>query len=258
MGAGINADTEYIERGSIPSGGAGTLTAGGFADFFAGVWVYRPSSTATYALTAGGSIIQGTAGAREIVLGFDSAGANLSDLRLQAVYNSGGGTGTPFSFTGHTGASFLDEWVYYCFFEDASNNLVAGYIQLSDLNTLVSNSYANDNATSQYINTLTFGNASGHNAVVLGYYAYARARDSAASTANAKTYAASDATISGDWGFWPLANNTDTADTSGNSRTLTFGGTITSESSPTLGAAPTSAPRQLLTILRAGMRASNF
>lgn len=258
MAVGIDADTEYIERASIPSGGAGTLSQGGFADFFAGVWLYRPSSTATYALTAAGSIIQGQAGAREIILGFNSAGSALADLNLQAIYNSGGGTGTPFSFTGHTGASFLDEWVYYFFYENASNNLVAGYILLSDLNTAVSNSYANDNAGSQYINTLTFGNESGHGACVLGYYAYARARDSAASAANVLTYAASDATISGDWGFWPLADNTDTGDDSGNARTLTFGGTLTSQTSPTLSSTPTQIPRNLLTVLHAGMRASTF
>lgn len=156
MAIGIDADTEYAERAGIPSGGAGTLSAGGFADFFAGVWVYRPAST-TYALTAAGSIIHCQAGAREVIVVFNSAGANLADLNLQIIYNSGGGTGTPFLFTGHTGASFLDEWVYYFIYEDASNNLVGGYILLSDLATAVTNSYANDNAGSQYVNSLTFG-----------------------------------------------------------------------------------------------------
>jgi len=232
---GIDADTEYAERAGIPSGGAGTLSAGGFADFFAGVWLYRPSASATYALTAAGSIIHCQAGAREVIVGFNSAGSALADLNLQIIYNSGGGTGTPYLFAGHTGASFLDEWVYYFIYEDASNNLVGGYILLSDLATAVTNSYANDNAGSQYVNSLTFGNDSGHGACVLGYYAFGRARDSAASPANVLTYAASDATIAGDWGFWALGNNTDTADTSGNGRTLTFGGTLTTQTSPTLG-----------------------
>ena len=238
MAVGLDLDTEYIERGSIPSGGAGTLSQGGFADFFAGVWLYRPSSTATYALTAAGSIIYGQASARQIILGFNSAGSNLVDLNLQATYNSGGGAGTPYLFPLHTGADFLDEWMYYFFYEDASNNLVAGYIQLSNLAVAVSNSYANDNAGSQYINTLTFGNESGHTATVLGYYAYARARDSAASAGDVLTYAASGATIAGDWGFWPLDDNTDTTDDSGNARTLTFGGTLTTQTSPSLGGPP--------------------
>lgn len=233
MAIGINLDTEYAERTGIPSGGAGTLSQGGFADFFAGVWLYRPSATATYALTAAGSIIHCQAGAREVIVGFNSAGSVLADLNLQIIYNSGGGTGTPYLFTGHTGASFLDEWVYYFIYEDASNNLVGGYILLSDLNTAVTNSYANDNAGSQYINSLTFGCDSAHGACVLGHYALARARDSAASAANVLTYASSDTTISGDWGFWELTDNTDTADTSGNSRALTFSSGLSSESSPT-------------------------
>ena len=40
---------------------------------------------------------------------------------------------------------------------------------------------------------------------------------------------------SGLWADWRLENNTDTADDSGNNRTLTFGGTLTSESDPELG-----------------------
>ena len=237
MAVGLDTDTEYIERASIPSGGAGTLSGGGFSDFYCGKWLYRPSSTATHALTAAGSIIHGQAGAREVILGFNSTGSNLSDLNLQATFNSGGGAGTPYLFPLHTGADFLDEWMYYGLFEDASNNLVAGYIRLADLATAVTQTYANDNAGSQYINSLTFGNSSSHAACVLGYYAFGRARDSAASVGDFLTYAASDATIAGDWGFWPCLDNADTGDDSGNGRTLTFNGTLTTETSPTLGGA---------------------
>lgn len=257
MGIGLNADGDYARRTSIPSGGAGTLTAGGFADFFTGVWLYRPSADATYATTAGGAIIHGAAGAREIILGFDNVGAALADLSLWVQFNSGGGTGSDQTFAAHAGNAFLDEWMYYFYYENAANDQVAGYIQLSDLNTAVTLSRANDNAGSQYINTLTFGSY-GTAAVALGYYAYARARDSAASAANVLTYAASSTTETGDWGFWPLADNTDTGDDSGNARSLTFGGTITSQSSPTLGGAPAQIPRALLSILQAGMRASTF
>lgn len=236
MAVGLDQDTESLQRTSIPSGTSGTLTGGGFSDFFAGVWLYRPSATATYALTAGGGIFHGQAGAREIALGFNSAGSNLADLNLQVTFNSGGGTGAVQTFAGHAGDDFLDEWVYYFFYENSSNDQVAGYILLSDLNTANTITRANDNAGSQYINTLTFGNVSGNNTVVLGHYAYARAVNSASLTAsNVLTYAASSSTESGDWGFWPLADNTDTGDDSGNSRTLTFGGTLTSETSPTLG-----------------------
>lgn len=235
MAVGLDLDTEWIERSGIPSGGAGTLSQGGFADFFVGVWLYRPSATATYALTAGGAIIHLQAGAREVVLGFDTAGAVLADLSLRIIFNSGGGAGTPYFFPAINGASFLDEWVYYFLYEDTSNNLVGGYIRLADLATAVTQSYANDNAGSQYINNLNFGNDSSHGNVVLGHYAYARARDSAASAANVLAYAASNAPIAGDWGFWPMDDNTDTADDSGNGRSLTFTGTLTSQSSPPFG-----------------------
>lgn len=239
MAIGLDTDTEYAERTGIPSGGAGTLSEGGFADCFTGVWLYRPSATATYALTAGGSIIQWQAGAREVVLGFNSAGAALADLNLQIVFNSGGGAGTPATFSGHTGASFLDEWVYYFIYENSANDQVAGYILLSDLNTAITQTRANDNAGSQYVNTLTFGNTSAHNAVVLGHYAYGRAvADAGLVAADILAYAASSSADAGDWGFWPLATNTDDQDATANNRDLTFSAGLTSETSPTLGGGP--------------------
>jgi hypothetical protein len=235
MAVGIDLDTEALSRGSIPSGGAGTLSDGGFTNCFTGVWLYRPSATATYALTAGGQIIHCAAGAREVYIGFDSAGAVLADLTLSVTFNSGGGAGTPYAFTAHAGNDFLDEWVYYFITENSTDGQIAGYILLSDLNTAVTQTRANDNAGSQYVNTLSFGNIETPSTCVLGHYAYARAvYGTGLNTTDALAYAAST-TTSGDWGFWPLADNTDTGDDSGNARTLTFTGTLTTETSPTLG-----------------------
>lgn len=236
MAIGLDSDTEYARRSSIPSGGAGTLSGGGFSDSFVGVWLYRPSASVTYGTTANGAIIHFQAGAREMKLGYDgtfgdgSAGAPL----LQVIFNSGGGTGATQTFAS---ANFRDEWVYYFIYEDSSNNQVAGYIRLSDLNTAVTISRANDNAGSQYINTLTFGNDDAATTVgVAGNYAYARARNQSNITASdVLAWAASSAPASGDWGFWPLADNTDTGDDSGNARDLTFSSGLTSETSPTLG-----------------------
>lgn len=237
MAVGIDLDTEYVERTSIPSGGAGTLSQGAFSDFFTGVWLYRPSSGNSYSLTSDGYIIGLQAGAREMKLGFDNTfgAGTAADPQLQVIFNSGGGAGTSQTFAS---ANFLDEWVYYFLLANGgtTGNQVAGYIRLSNPTTAVTITRTNDNATSQYINTLTFGNASAHGTATYGRYAYARARDSAAVTADAVTYANSGATISGDWAFWPMADNTDTADTSGNGRTVTFGGTLSNETSPTLGA----------------------
>lgn len=239
MAVGLDADTESLRRSSIPSGGAGTLSGGGFSDFFVGVWLYRPSSVATYNTTSGGAIIHFQASAREMKLGYDGTfgAGGPGDPLLQIIFNSGGGTGATQTFSG---ANFLDEWVYYFIYENSSNQQVAGYIRLSDLSTAVTISRANDNAGSQYINTLTFGNDDGGTSVgVAGHYAYARARGGAGITpADVLAWAADSAPVSGDWGFWPLDSNTDNVDDSGNSRNLTFNGTLTSETSPTLGGAP--------------------
>lgn len=236
MSIGIDSDTEYARRSSIPSGGTGTLSGGGFSDFFVGVWLYRDSAVATYATTSEGAIIHFQAGAREMKFGYNGnfGAGTAADPLLQIIFNSGGGTGSAQTFSS---ANFLDEWVYYFIYEDSSNNQVAGYIKLSDLNTAVTISRANDNAGSQYINTLTFGNDDAGTAVaVAGNYAFARARNQSNITASdVLTWAASDATIAGDWGFWPLADNADTGDTSGNGRSLTFSAGLTSQPSPTLG-----------------------
>ena len=239
MGIGIDGAGDSAQRSGIPSGTSGTLSGGGFSDFYAGVWVYRASADVTHANTAGGAIIHGQAGAREVVLGFDSAGSNLSDLSLRMIFNSGGGSGTPYFFPAHQGDDFLDEWVHYFMLAagGATGSQRAGYIRLADLANPVVQLRTNDNASSQYINTLTFGNTSANNARVTGDYAFARAVASASLTvSDVQSRCNNPATVAGDWGFWPLDNNTDTGDDSGNSRALTFNGTLTSEASPTLGA----------------------
>lgn len=230
MAVGIDADTERLSRGSIPSGGAGTLCQGGFASFGVGVWLYRPSSGNSYGLTSDGHIISLVAAAREMKLGFDNTfgAGTASDPLLQIIFNSGGGTGATQTFAS---ANLLDEWVFYFICADTTNQY-AGYMRLSDL-TPVSITRANDNAGSQYVNTLAFGNnGSSASAAVMGHYAYARAIDADTDVTAITTLATSAATDAGDWGFWPMDDNADTADDSGNSRDLTFTGTLTSETSP--------------------------
>ena len=233
MSVGINADSEYLRRSSIPSGGAGTLTDGGFTNFFVGVWCYRPSSGNTIGLTSGGYLLHGKSSAREIKLGFDNTfgAGTAADPLLQVIFNSGGGSGATQTFAG---ANFLDEWVYYFLLDNSVDGMVAGYIRLSDLNTAVTITRANDNAGSQYINTLTIGNEDTSANCVMGNYAYARAiYGTGIDVTDAKAFAASSAPGS-DWAFWPLADNTDTGDDSGNSRDLTFSAGLSSESDPSL------------------------
>jgi hypothetical protein len=235
MAIGIDNDADGPWRGSIPSGGAGTLTDGGFAGFFVGVWVYRPTSGNSYGLTAEGYIISGVAGAREIKLGYDNTfgSGTAGDPLLQVIFNSGGGTGATQTFAG---ANIFDEWVYYFFCADSTNQYV-GYIRYADLGGSITDSItrANDNAGSQYINTLALGNYGSGGSAVMGHYAYARARYGNHDLTDVMALAQSSAPDAGDWGFWPLDNNTDTGDDSGNARDFTFAGTLTTETSPTLG-----------------------
>lgn len=249
MAIGIDADTEYAERSGIPSGGAGTLSEGGFADFFAGVWLYRPSAGNSYSLTSDGYIIGLQAGAREMMLGFDNTfgAGTAADPLLQVTFNSGGGTGASQTFAG---ANFLDEWVYYFLYENSANDQVAGYIRLSNPTTAVTITRTNDNAGSQYINTLSFGNAAGHTVGVMGHYAYARAvADAGLVAADVLAYANSSSADAGDWGFWPLATNTDDQDATANNRDLTFSAGLTSETGPTLGGGGGGAIAALLSYL---------
>jgi hypothetical protein len=244
MAVGLDADTDYLRRSSIPSGGAGTLSDGGFLNTGVGVWCYRPTSGNGYGTTAGGPIIHQKSGARECGLIYNSAGSTLTDPQLQAVYNSGGGAGTPLSLGSQPP---LDTWCYFVFLDNATDGQVAAWRSLGS-DTWNSYTRTNDNAGSQYTNTLTLGNNDGGSAVVMGWYAYARARYASGQTlADWLTYSKSDVTVAGDWGFWPLADNTDTGDDSGNARDLTFGGTITTETSPTLdGASGGNAARAML------------
>ncbi len=231
MAVGLSADGDYITRGSIPSGGAGTLSDGAFTNYFLGGWAYHPTSGNSNAATSEGAVFNTVAGARQQQFGKDNTfgagdhtGPQLrfignSDGSAQVVF--GGGDQPPF-----------DTWIYYALLDNSTDGMVAAWRTLAD-GTWHSEVLTNNNAGSQYINSFYVG-SSGTTQVLFGHYAYIRARYGTGITlTDATTYAESDATIAGDWGFWPLADNSDTADTSGNSRTLTFGGTLTSETSPT-------------------------
>lgn len=230
MAVGLDVDGDYMSRTGIPSGGAGTLTNGAFADFFVGIWAYFPSAGNSYVATAGGNVLHGVSGAREIYTGKNNVGSLYTDPQLIAMWDSGGPTQTSF-----TVQPAFDVWQYFYYTADATNMTSAWRTLGSD--TWNSHTNANTNAGSQYINNLYFG-SQGITQVLFGRYAYARAVAAAKTAAQALTYSKSSVTETGDWGFWPLDNNTDTADDSGNARTLTFGGTLTSETSPTLDGGP--------------------
>lgn len=242
----LDADTEYLRRASIPSGGTGTLTDGGFKNFLMGVWCRRPTEGEgnSFALSSEGRFLHGQAGAREVFIGLDNnfGAGTAHDPRLLVTFNSGGGTGATQTFS--TKPS-LGEWAYY-FFMDNTEGQHAGYLTQTDPRLVVI-TRANDNATSQYVNTLTIGNNNGGTTVAMGAYAYARAvYRTGLSLDDVVRYAMSTRPMPGDWGFWRLGHNTDTADYAGWDRNLTFTGTLESAASWTDAANGTAS-----TILRA-------
>lgn len=245
MAISFNTDGEYARRSSIPSGGAGTLTDGAFTNSGAGVWCYVPGAAAgnTYGGVAGGKIIHLKSSAREVTLAFDNTfgSGTADDPLLQVIFDSGVGS------TAFSSQPPRDTWCYFVLLDNSTDGQIAAWRELGS-DTWNSEVLANSNAGSQYTNTLTFGSSdAGGVDTLYGRFAYARARYATGQTlANWLTYSKSDVTASGDWGFWPMVDNADTGDDSGNARDLTFNGAAT-ETSPTLdGASGGNAARAML------------
>lgn len=250
MAISFNADGEYARRSSIPSGGTGTLTDGAFKNTFVGVWCYVPGSGAggTYGGVSDGKIIHFKSGARECFVGFDNTfgSGTPEDPQLTVMFNSGGGSGSNQTFATQPSR---DTWIYVVLLDNSTSGQIAAWRELGS-DTWHSITRTNDNAGSQYTNTLTFGSSdAGGGDSLFAHFAYARAKYGTGITlADALTWSKDDATVSGDWGFWPLADNTDTGDDSGNGYTLTFNGAATA-TSPTLdggGGGGSSIVRQML------------
>lgn len=250
MAVGLNADADILGYGPIPAGGAGSLSGGAFSSFFVGGWVYRPSVGNSAALTSEGYMFGGLSSAREIKVGFDNtfgAGDATGPL-LHIIFNAAGGTGATPTLPG---ANIFDEWVYYFFCADAANQY-AGYIRWADLGNVITASLtrANDNAGSQFITNVGIGNYAGGGFVVMGNYAYWRARDGNHNLSNVMAFAQSDAPIAGDWAFWALPSASDLTDSSGNGRHLGSAGTLTTEASPVIVLPPPRTRANLATFMK--------
>lgn len=225
MAVGLDADTDYLTRTGVPSGGAGTLSDGGFNNFaFMGLF-YRPSSGPTNATMSLGALVHMKSSARELLLGFDNnfgagTAADPNFRMLGDGFNDLFATQPPF-----------DAWIEW-YIKDNADTLEAGWRELGDTvwDTV---SRSNPNAGSQYINTIYIGSNDGTN-VAYGHHAYVRAVYGGLTQGQIEALLASDQPDAGDWAFWELPDNTDLTDSSGNGRDLTAGGTLTSESSPNL------------------------
>lgn len=73
-------------------------------------------------------------------------------------------------------------------------------------------------------------------------HAYFRAFSGTKTQGELETIKESSTAVGGEYLYWTLDNNTDTGDDSGNGRTATFSGTLTSETSPTLSGGATGHP----------------
>ena len=220
---GLNADGEYIVRTGITSGDLGV---GGFQDLTVMGWYYRPS-TATYTTMAGSAIVNIRAGARDINFGFDSTGVNVADPVLQII---NAGDGWDLNFAGGDQPPF-DEWVFYAV-SDTAGTITARWRTLSNA-TWHTVSGANTSAGSQFANDVYIGSEA-TTQVAEGHYAFWRAIDDGKTEAEIDAYVMTTAAQAGDFWFWPLANNTDTSDGTGNGRTATLTGTLTSETDPAI------------------------
>ncbi len=235
MAIGLDADSESIRRAGFPSGGAGSLTEGGFRNFAVMGWTRRPSAGNSNALTANGFLVHLKSGARELGLGFDNffGAGTAADPRLRFVgdgFNDLFGTGDQ--------PPFDENFCWYI--KDSAGVLEAGWRTQSDP-TWRTVSRANPNALSQFANEVTIGNthAAGTPAVAMGHYSRIRAFAGSLTQSEIETRLFEPNNVTGDFFFWALGNNTDDTDGSGNGRTPTLTGTLTTESSPTLtGASP--------------------
>lgn len=130
----------------------------------------------------------------------------------------------------------LNTWVYL---EISSPNTTGGTVTLRwvelDGSTVTSSTRTNNVESSVQGETI-FLNGGGANGFTGGLRAaYVRAYSTPSADDATFLTRAAQSTGSGCYLWWPLADNTDTSDGSGNGRTCTFSGTLTTETSPTLG-----------------------
>jgi hypothetical protein len=224
----MNADTDWAHRATnIGSAGHAGVTIAG--------WCYRLSGIGYSGMTEAAlfGIAHGSNG-RYLGLGFDNrfdSGAE-SDPYL-AILNSQTGNSP---FAGGDQPPF-DEW----FFAYMRTQTLAGgdavFAEWStDGSTWHTETVANGIEDSVQAEQVLIGRVGvGAANTVIGYYAYIHAYSSDIGETAARALFSASTPQNSPWAFWPLADNTDTGDDSGNSRTLTFNGSMTTETSPDLG-----------------------
>lgn len=235
MAIGLDADGEGLVRSGIADGVVGD---GGFTNWTAMVWYYRPSS-ATHATMANGGIIYVSAGARDVMLGFNGAGSIVTDPQL---YMQNGGDGWSYTFDGSNQPPF-DTWCFFAI-SDTAGTITARWRTLAS-GTWHTISGSNTSAGSQFVNAIMIGATAASpsatptpSQVAAGYYYMARLIDGGLTETQINDYVMSSAPIGGEYAVWSLDDNSDSTDDTGNGRTITLTGTLTTETNPTLASPP--------------------
>lgn len=206
------------------------------SDFTMGVWHYRPSGIG-YAATQESAILGVThfSNGRYQKAGFDNAFVSGLETDARFCVES---HGIRTAAAPPDDAMPFDTWVYVLLRADAT----PGGTIYAEWSELGSGTWHSVSATNNVdVSALSEGVLIGRGEVATpqtaqGYYAYCHAYNSDIGQAAARALKDASTPQNSPWAFWPLANDTDTADTSGNGRTLSFSATFTTEASPSLAA----------------------
>ena len=220
MAVRFNSDSDWISL-AINIGGAGHV------NFALGCWLWLEEYNDSAGLIAVGHLANGRTLGMACNNAFPTPLVSLGD-----------------SQTGFTSGAFatqpaLNGWIYAEFSSPntTGGTLTARYKTLASSTvytiTRANGVEASVQAEVVHVNRFQVGDANGFTGGLRAAYL----RGYSGPTADDATFLAhaADTTGAGTLFFNPLANNTDTSDISGNGRTLTFNGTLTTEDSPALG-----------------------
>jgi hypothetical protein len=239
MSVGLDADTDWANRNT-------NLGGLGISGWTLAGWCYRVSGVG-YAATALSAIcaVANTDNGRHVSLRYNNNFGSGTENDPQLIIEDNGGPVVTF------GASDdqmpFDTWCFCYIRSGASGGTVEASWTSDDGDTWHTASGTNTTESSVQGNTVLLGRGNfGDAQTMRGYYAYWQAFGSDIGQTAARALITKSASDSTEWAFWRLASNTDTADTSGNSRTLTFNGSFTSEADPTIPGGGGFTPRSML------------
>jgi hypothetical protein len=227
-GVGMDADTDWAHR-------AVNIGQVGHTDFGVGLWHYRTSAGQSYSTITEAGIVgvgHGSNG-REVFLGFNNrfdSGA-ITDPYL-AIGDSQTGLA---AFDGADQPPF-DTWFYiYLRGWDNGGTRTLTAEWSTDCSTWHSQSKANGVEGSVQAEQVLLGRRGvGDANTSNGWYAYLQVYGTDIGQSALRSACSKSASATSELGFWPLVDNTDTGDDSGNGNTITFNGTLSTEASPTL------------------------